>query len=74
MEIIRSARKTLSLEVKPDGSVLVRAPYGITDDEILIFTQKHKRWIEDKQKKAAERAREAVCGIRCERSYPVRRL
>ena len=59
MEIIRSARKTLSLEVKPDGSVLVRAPYGYSDGEIEQFIKKHKRWLEDKQKKAAERAREA---------------
>ena len=59
MEIIRSARKTLSLEVKPDGSVLVRAPYGYSDGEIEQFIKKHKRWLEDKQKKAAERSREA---------------
>lgn len=43
--IIKSNRRTLSLEVKEDG-LIVRSPHRATDEEINVFVAKHKRWIE----------------------------
>jgi len=47
IQIIRSARKTLSLEVKSDR-VLVRAPVGVSDAEIRAFLGRHKAWLSKK--------------------------
>ena len=44
-EIIRSDRKTISLQIK-DGTVLVRAPKRATQKEIEALLEKHQRWIE----------------------------
>lgn len=46
VEIIRSNRKTLSLMVKSDQKVLIRAPYRTKEEEILRFLAKHETWIE----------------------------
>ena len=45
LEIIRSDRKTISLQIK-DGTVLVRAPKRATQKEIEVLLEKHKDWIE----------------------------
>jgi predicted metal-dependent hydrolase len=50
--IIRSKRKTLALIVKPDGSLLVRAPLRASKAVIEEFVQKNKEWIEKQQAKA----------------------
>ena len=50
--IIRSKRKTLALIVKPDGSVLVRAPLRTPDALIQEFVEKNTGWIEKQQAKA----------------------
>ncbi len=43
--LIRSQRKTLSLEVRRDLTVLVRAPLRCPKDEIDRFVQRHEDWI-----------------------------
>ncbi|MBR4013144.1 MAG: M48 family metallopeptidase, partial [Clostridia bacterium] len=43
--IIRSGRRTLSLEIK-NGEVLVRAPYYVRDADIEQFVAQHAEWIE----------------------------
>ena len=48
---VRSKRKTLALIVKPDGSVIVRAPLRASEKTIREFVQNHSSWI---QKKRAE--------------------
>jgi predicted metal-dependent hydrolase len=48
-QVIRSKRKTLALIVKPDGSVLVRAPLRTPRTVIHAFVVRNKRWIETKQ-------------------------
>lgn len=55
-EIIRSKRKTLALEVKRDGSVIVRAPLKTRINEIDKFVFAHTDWIE--KAKAKQLARE----------------
>ena len=44
--IIRSARKTLALEVTAEGRVLIRAPEHCTDDEIRRFADSHRAWLQ----------------------------
>ena len=48
-QIIRSKRKTLALIVKPDGSLLVRAPLRTPRYVIREFVEKNRGWIESKQ-------------------------
>ena len=43
--IIRSDRKTIGLEVRRDGSILVRAPMRLSRDRIDRFVQEHRQWI-----------------------------
>ena len=46
VEIIRSNRKTLGLEIKPDGRVIARAPYGLKQSEIDKFINEKSSWID----------------------------
>ena len=48
-EIIRSKRRTMCLQVKRDGSVLVRAPLHTSEKVINDFVSNHIKWIEKKQ-------------------------
>ena len=42
----RSRRKTVAMEILPDGKVLVRAPYLMPADEIKDFVHKNEGWLE----------------------------
>lgn len=46
VEIIRSNRKSIALQVCSDGHVKVRAPYPMTDAEIGDFLKEKSKWIE----------------------------
>ena len=48
-EIIRSKRRTLCLQVKRDGAVVVRAPLETSEKVINDFVSKHIDWIKKKQ-------------------------
>ena len=50
-ELIRSDRKTISLQVKPDGRVIVRAPQRLAKYRIARFVKDHEDWILKQQKK-----------------------
>jgi len=54
LTILRSKRKTLSLELKDDG-LLVRAPKRMSNREIQAFILSKKVWIEKHQKIIEER-------------------
>lgn len=54
--LIKSRRKTLSLEVH-DSGLIVRAPNRTPKREADAFVEKHAAWIEKQQKKLAERRR-----------------
>ena len=45
IRIIRSSRRTLSLQVKNDGQVIVRAPKHVTLQEIAAFVRKNSAWL-----------------------------
>ena len=48
-EIIRSKRRTMSLQVKRDGRIIVRAPLILDKKVIDTFVLKHTEWIKKKQ-------------------------
>ena len=48
--LIRSGRKTLALELKPEG-LIVRAPHGVSMDQIEQFVSSHESWIRSHQEK-----------------------
>ena len=49
VRIIKSKRKTLSIEVKMD-EVLVRAPQRMTNQQIRVFLEQKREWIDKHQK------------------------
>jgi predicted metal-dependent hydrolase len=51
-QIIRSKRKTIALIIKPDGSLVVRAPLQTADGVIMKFIRNNTNWIERKQAEA----------------------
>ena len=54
VNIIRSDRKTLSIQLKP-GEIIARAPLRMKDKEIYIFIESKKSWIEKNLAKMEER-------------------
>ena len=60
LTVIRSNRKSLSLQIRPDGSLLVRAPLKLPEKEILKFIREKSDWIEKHLQKveSANRAAE----------------
>ena len=57
--LIRSSRKTFSIEVHPDGQVLVRAPQRSTRAQIDQIVQSKADWIQAKRREAARRSQAA---------------
>ena len=56
-ELIRSDRRTLSLQLKEDGSLLVRAPRRVSTRQIETFLREHWDWVEKQRAKQAARPR-----------------
>ena len=54
-ELIRSRRKSLAIQVKPDGSVVVRAPQRLAKYRIEKFLTEHENWIREQQNRLEER-------------------
>ena len=52
---IRSKRKTIVIEIRQDGSVIVRSPMRATKKEIALFVEKKRDWIEKNVRKMRER-------------------
>ena len=53
-KVIRSARKTLALQIHPDGSVIVRAPLKMPLKDIETFLAEKSAWIEKHLNKAKQ--------------------
>ena len=45
VQVIRSNRKTIALEITPKGEVLVRAPFSMPESEIEKFVKDKEAWI-----------------------------
>lgn len=56
--VIKSSRRTMSMEVRPDGSILVRAPYRASAEEIGNFVCSHKSWVEKQRIRMREKTDE----------------
>ena len=54
-QIIRSNRKTFSLEVKPDGSLTVRTPASATDAQVRALVARKADWITKTQTRLAKK-------------------
>ena len=52
---IRSARKSLGLEVRDANTVLARIPTRVSDRELKAFVENHRSWILEKTEVMAER-------------------
>ena len=59
-EVVRSGRKTTAIEVKRDGSVVVRAPWLMPPHSIERFVREKQDWIIKAQEKVLSRATRAV--------------
>lgn len=44
--ITRSSRRSISLQIQPDGSLLVKAPSRMSQSDIERFVDQHHEWIE----------------------------
>lgn len=58
-EIVRSKRKSLAIEIKPDGRVVAKAPVGMSKFIINSFVRRKEAWIRSKQAEVLQRAGEA---------------
>ena len=54
ISIIRSSRKTLSIQLK-NGEIIARAPLRMKDKDIYSFIESKKSWIEKNLAKIEER-------------------
>ena len=55
VEVIKSRRKTISIEIRPDLRVVVRAPYRMSKRDINAFVTEKQDWIEKHMKIVQER-------------------
>lgn len=53
--VIRSKRKTIAVQIKPDGTVVVRVPKWMRERDIENFVQEKRAWIEKHQRLVRER-------------------
>lgn len=53
--LIRSSRRTLAMEIKPDATLVVRAPTRLPMREIQRFVASHDDWINRKKAQATSR-------------------
>lgn len=58
IEVRRSNRKTMTIEVTKDAKVLVRAPYRMPTSEIQRFVNEKSDWIEKNIQKILEKQKE----------------
>lgn len=49
--VIRSSRRTISLEIRNTGETIFRAPLRMRDEEILRFLRRYESWILQKQER-----------------------
>ena len=51
--LVRSRRRTVSLQIGPDGRLVVRAPYLVPESEIRAIVERHHIWIERQRARCA---------------------
>lgn len=63
IKITKSKRKTISLQIKPDGSIELKAPLHITNVQIQEFLDQKSKWIE-KHLQAVQEHRQQMLQIK----------
>ncbi|MCM1008905.1 MAG: M48 family metallopeptidase [Ruminococcus flavefaciens] len=58
IKIIKSKRKTISLQIKPEGSIELKVPVQITDAQIQDFLHQKSGWIEKHLQAVQERQKQ----------------
>ena len=58
IKIIRSSRRTLAIEIRPDMQVIVRAPYRVPNSYIQQFVSGRVDWIVEHLKKMEQKNRQ----------------
>lgn len=53
-EWIRSGRKSIAIQVKEDGHIVVRSPYCVSREKVEHFLMKKSAWIRKQQEKVCE--------------------
>ena len=71
--VMRSGRKTLALQVKEDGRVIVRAPYRVSKRQIGAFVERHRDWIEKQRGRIAQAEKNAIFCTQEERAGWIRK-
>ena len=68
VEVVYSRRRTLGLEVRQDGRVVLRAPQGAGSQAVMKFVREHQAWIVEKwfEDRRLREAREDVPPRDCE--------
>lgn len=52
--LVRSRRRTIALQMKPDGRIVVRAPLRMARRDIDAFVERHRGWIRQKRARLEE--------------------
>ncbi len=60
VQVIRSSRRTIALQVRPSGEVIVRAPLRMPEAEIRRFLESRMGWVEKQLKRLREEAAPAL--------------
>ena len=55
IQVIRSGRRSIGLEIRQDMSVIARVPYELSDKGLETFLETHTEWILHKRKLADKR-------------------
>jgi predicted metal-dependent hydrolase len=57
-EIIRTKRKTITLQIQENGSLVIRAPFSADDEYIRNLVYQRRSWIEKKRRLVLQRNRQ----------------
>lgn len=68
--IIRSSRKTIAIQIKPDGQVVVRCPKRMRERDVRAYVDSKSGWIE---KHLANRTTEEIAPFSAEKIESLRR-
>lgn len=68
IEIIRSSRKTLAIEIRPDMRVIVRVPHSVPNSYIEQFISDRADWIVEHLRRMEQKNRQ------CNNALPVKKL
>ena len=58
VEVVYSNRKSVAIQIKPDGTVVLRAPYGVPKRELNRILEEKSAWIEAHLQEIMEREAE----------------